>query len=83
MSQFQISHFSREECPWGIPPFPPLLFPPPPFYKGMMVDNWKTNSTVNHTKMCSARVINYPVSDQKVYILISEIVFSTLVFNLP
>ena len=32
MSQFQISHFSREECPWGIPPFPPLL-PPPPFIR--------------------------------------------------
>lgn len=72
-----------------ISPFlPPSLLssslpPPPPFYKGMVVDNWKTNTTFNHTKMCSAGVINYPVSDQKVYILISGIVFTTIVFNLP
>ena len=57
--------------PLGHTPLPSSSLPPP------------TNTTVNHTKMCSARVINYPVSDQKVYILISEIVFSTLVFNLP
>ena len=73
ISNFTFLHFS---------PLPSSSLPPP-FYKGMVVDNWKTNTTVNHTKMCSARVINYPVSDQKVYILISEIVFSTLVFNLP
>ena len=84
MSQFQISHFSREECPWGIPPLPSSsLPPPPPFIRAWWLTIEKTNTTVNHTKMCSARVINYPVSDQKVYILISEIVFSTLVFNLP
>ena len=64
---------------------PSLLFslPPPPFIRAWWLTIEKTNTTVNHTKMCSARVINYPVSDQKVYILISEIVFSTLVFNLP
>ena len=69
--------------PLGHTPLPSSSLPLPPFNKGMVVDNWKTNTTVNHTKMCSARVINYPVTDQKVYILISEIVFSTLVFNLP
>lgn len=78
MSQFQISHFSIS------PPFPPLLFSsPPPFIRAWWLTIEKTNTTVNHTKMCSAGVINYPVSDQKVYILISGNVFTTIVFNLP
>lgn len=70
--------------PLGHTPLPSSSLPPPlPFIRAWWLTIEKTNTTVNHTKMCSAGVINYPVSDQKVYILISGNVFTTIVFNLP